>query len=219
MSHPSVLPTRRGSIWSTAEYRAAAQIRSFLTHMPCTQMSIRSTQVYFLTVCVPIQSALVLFWSNRAPIFSTKRHSWTAHLPIGEQKYLSWLIFFYLYLYLQVNCIQDTNNITLHAKNLTIIEEKIKVKLNHEKLENVTMKYDHENDFLSIFTSQNFYKGNKYLLYIPFEAPLSNTSLHGYYLSSYHDKQSSKRKFLSVTQFEPISARTAFPCKYSIRNL
>uniref|UniRef100_A0A336M458 Aminopeptidase n=1 Tax=Culicoides sonorensis TaxID=179676 RepID=A0A336M458_CULSO len=103
-------------------------------------------------------------------------------------------------------CDENTNNITLHAKNLTINEEKVKVKLIHDKIEIKEIKYDDENDFLIIMTNETFRKGNKYMIYIPFEAPLSS-GLSGYYMSSYFDQKKKEKVYLSVTQFEPTAAR------------
>lgn len=108
-------------------------------------------------------------------------------------------------------CDHNTNNITLHAKNLTINEEKVKVKLIHDKIELKEVKLDQENEFLVIVANETFRKGNKYMVYIPFEAPLSS-GLQGYYKSSYFDKKRKEKVYLSVTQFEPTAARYAFPC-------
>lgn len=108
-------------------------------------------------------------------------------------------------------CDQNTNNITLHAKNLTINEEKVKVKLIHDKIEIKEVKLDQENEFLVIVANETFRQGNKYMVYIPFEAPLSS-GLQGYYKSSYFDKKRNEKVYLSVTQFEPTAARYAFPC-------
>ncbi|KAI5638660.1 peptidase family m1 domain-containing protein [Phthorimaea operculella] len=49
-----------------------------------------------------------------------------------------------------------------------------------------------------------------YILEIPFEGKISD-SLNGFYKSTYVDANK-EVKTLVVTQFEPISARTAFPC-------
>lgn len=108
-------------------------------------------------------------------------------------------------------CDQNTNNITVHAKNLTINEEKVKVKLIHDKIEIKEVKFDADNEFLVIVANETFRQGNKYMVYIPFEAPLS-TGLQGYYKSSYFDNKRREKVYLSVTQFEPTAARYAFPC-------
>lgn len=62
----------------------------------------------------------------------------------------------------------------MHAKNLTINDEKVKVKLVHDKIELKEIKYEPDNDFMIITAAETFRKGNKYLIYIPFEAPLSS---------------------------------------------
>lgn len=68
-----------------------------------------------------------------------------------------------------------------------------------------------EHDFMVIHMKETLKKNTIYELYIPFAAELSH-DLTGYYKSSYFDKQLKQKKWVAITQFEPNSARRAFPC-------
>lgn len=68
-----------------------------------------------------------------------------------------------------------------------------------------------EHDFLVIHLKETIKKNTIYELYIPFGAELTD-QLTGYYKSSYFDKTLKQKKWLTITQFEPNSARRAFPC-------
>jgi len=52
---------------------------------------------------------------------------------------------------------------------------------------------------------------NEFLLTITFSSILESDKMNGYYRSSYLD-ENGKTKWLAVTDFEPDSARRAFPC-------
>lgn len=83
----------------------------------------------------------------------------------------------------------------------------------HDKVDIKEIQYDTENEFMVIIVNETFRQGMKYLVHIPFEAPL-NSGLHGYYKSSYYDQTRKQKIWLSVTQFEPTAARYAFPCEF-----
>lgn len=68
-----------------------------------------------------------------------------------------------------------------------------------------------EFDFMVVHLKEKLQKNTIYELYIPFSADISE-SLTGYYKSSYFDKSLKQKKWLTITQFEPNSARRAFPC-------
>ncbi|XP_053699482.1 aminopeptidase N-like [Sabethes cyaneus] len=108
----------------------------------------------------------------------------------------------------------DSNDVTLHAKELTIGEDRITISdLYHkQQMDIFTIGYDPGRDFLTItVTNGLFREGHRYVLSIPFEAEL-RSDVVGYYRSSYLDSKSQERIWLSVTQFQAIHARQAFPC-------
>ncbi|KAH8232570.1 hypothetical protein KR032_009615 [Drosophila birchii] len=114
-----------------------------------------------------------------------------------------------------IEALENTKNITLHSKNLTIDESKIT--LSHisgaDKKDNCVSStaVNPTHDFYILNTCQELIAGNSYELFLPFAADL-NRQLEGYYRSSYKDPVANKTKWISVTQFEPASARLAFPC-------
>lgn len=102
----------------------------------------------------------------------------------------------------------------MHSQNLNITNEDITIKdissskSKSLKIDNV--KLEPQNDFLIIILPDNLEKDHQYEVFIPFKAELAD-GLKGFYKSSYTDKTKGK-KWLGVTQFEPTSARQAFPC-------
>lgn len=71
--------------------------------------------------------------------------------------------------------------------------------------------HDVENDFLMLKLSEPLKANVRYEVLIPFYGVL-NEDLLGYYRSSFIDSNTKEKKWLAVTQFEPTSARKAFPC-------
>jgi aminopeptidase N len=123
------------------------------------------------------------------------------------------IIVFFLFCF-QIICDENTNNITLHSKNLTISQKKVTLKslgAEETRLEIEKVELVDEHDYIVIRPKQELTKGSSYELYIPFENDL-NTGLLGYYKSSYTDRKTNEKVWLSVTQFEPTAARRAFPC-------
>lgn len=114
----------------------------------------------------------------------------------------------------QLNCDHDTHNITLHSKNLTIHDGEVKLTDLSDDNKSIPVDkigYSIENDYMIIHSKEVLNKGHQYELYIPFEESL-NSGLLGYYRSSYVDKLTKEKVWLSVTQFEATHARRAFPC-------
>lgn len=96
--------------------------------------------------------------------------------------------------YFQLNVNEFCDNITLHAKNLTIDAKKIEL---FEVSQNEVMKIRNvefmpKHDFLIIYPQSILSKFRKYVVKIPFEGSL-DTDLVGYYRSSYLDKEAGKR--------------------------
>ncbi|XP_055851073.1 aminopeptidase N-like isoform X2 [Episyrphus balteatus] len=109
------------------------------------------------------------------------------------------------------NVLEDTNNITLHASNLTIDQTKIVISKDGEKMNCIKdVEVNSKQEYYIMHLCEPLTK-SKYLIVMPFNAIL-NKNLHGYYRSSYIDKATKEKRWLSITQFEPTSARLAFPC-------
>ncbi|XP_022215178.2 aminopeptidase N [Drosophila obscura] len=116
-----------------------------------------------------------------------------------------------------VEALQNTKNITLHSKNLTIDESQITLRQisggGADKTDNCvsSTEVNYGQDFYVLNTCQELLAGNVYELTLPFAAEL-NKQLEGYYRSSYKDANTNETRWLSITQFEAASARQAFPC-------
>ncbi|XP_044757690.1 aminopeptidase N-like [Coccinella septempunctata] len=113
---------------------------------------------------------------------------------------------------IETKCVESTDQINLHMKNLTIDEDTISIKdiTTNNPVKIDVIEEDEEKEWMIIHTKEPLEDGKKYLISIKFEGRLSN-SLSGYYRSQYETKNGEKR-WLSVTQFEPTYARKAFPC-------
>nr|XP_042907730.1 uncharacterized protein LOC107439767 isoform X3 [Parasteatoda tepidariorum] len=96
----------------------------------------------------------------------------------------------------------------VHAKGLNVTHQSI---LSDGKNISLVDVFQHEeNDYLVLKVEDELSVG-EYKLYFEFEGLLS-LSLQGLYRSSYFDPVLQERSYLATTQFEPTSAREAFPC-------
>ncbi|XP_055604773.1 aminopeptidase N-like [Uranotaenia lowii] len=105
----------------------------------------------------------------------------------------------------------DTNVVTLHAKNLTLDEDGIRVELNGREVPVASLTIQDETDFIIIQTRRKLLTGKNYTISIPFEADFGTAPV-GYYRSSYESSDSQEPVWLSITQFQAIYARRGFPC-------
>ncbi|XP_026831626.1 aminopeptidase N [Drosophila erecta] len=114
-----------------------------------------------------------------------------------------------------IKALQNTRNITLHSKNLTIDESQITLRQigGGGKKDNCvsSTSVNPAHDYYILHTCEELLAGNVYILCLPFSADL-NRQLVGYYRSSYKDAVTNTTRWLSATQFEPAAARKAFPC-------
>lgn len=99
---------------------------------------------------------------------------------------------------LQVNCINATDTIKVHARDLTFVKEKVSVKsANGEEMtksvpiENLHL--DSVNEFFVIKTKESLIAGHTYTIFLPFKGQLTE-DLIGYYRSSYFDHGSNSTK-------------------------
>ncbi|XP_070689317.1 leucyl-cystinyl aminopeptidase isoform X2 [Pempheris klunzingeri] len=102
----------------------------------------------------------------------------------------------------------DTNRIVLHSANFNIT--KASFKLGDEKARDVTVLEYKPRQQIAVKFSEDLKAGQFCVLTLEYSANLSHT-YDGFYNSSYSDKNGKKR-VLAATQFEPLSARKAFPC-------
>ncbi|XP_028851651.1 endoplasmic reticulum aminopeptidase 1-like isoform X2 [Denticeps clupeoides] len=105
---------------------------------------------------------------------------------------------------------QDTKVIVMHSKDLQISKTAL---LNPDGSVNGSLQLLEypEYQLIALLTEHTVLKsGNVYSLYMEFAANLSE-SFHGFYKSMYRTSKGEVRN-LACTQFEPTSARAAFPC-------
>lgn len=96
-----------------------------------------------------------------------------------------------------MNAIENTPNMTLHAKNLNISTDSISIyQLNGNDRRQLSVnrtEAKEEFDFLIIHTNEILQKGAQYEVFIPFKSELSK-GLLGFYRSSYVDKQANEKR-------------------------
>lgn len=104
--------------------------------------------------------------------------------------------------------LHNTKRIVLHSANLNIT--KATFKLGDGKASEVTVLEYKPRQQIAVKFSEDLKAGQHCVLTLDYFANLSHT-YDGFYNSSYTDKDGNKR-VLAATQFEPLSARKAFPC-------
>lgn len=114
-------------------------------------------------------------------------------------------------------CDEDTKSLIIHSTNLTISAKDVKISevvdnyVSEKSLPFLSSEIKTDDEFFIYNVSETMVAGKEYDVFIPFEGDL-NTGLFGYYRSSYFDLKEKKDKWIATTQFEPTSARRAFPC-------
>ena len=93
-------------------------------------------------------------------------------------------------------CEEESRNVTLHAKNLTLNEENIKlINLGNGKSISITEhEYDIERDFYIARLSENLIKGTKYQISINYTAKLKDNNF-GFYQSVYKDQETGLNEY------------------------
>ncbi|KAH8338376.1 hypothetical protein KR059_001873, partial [Drosophila kikkawai] len=114
-----------------------------------------------------------------------------------------------------IEVLENTKNITLHSKELLIDESQTTLtQVNSgEKKDNCVSStaVNPAHDYYILNTCQELLPGNIYELNLYFSADLK-AQLEGYYRSFYEDPVANETRWITITQFEPASARLAFPC-------
>lgn len=113
-------------------------------------------------------------------------------------------------MFMWVEVVTPTDTIKMHGKDFTVnIAELKQAGEIISWIDDNQPQFDPQGDFLSFQAEELLEEGN-YTMFISFEGELRNDSL-GMYLTSYEDKNG-ELKWLISTRFEPVYARTAFPC-------
>jgi aminopeptidase N len=117
-------------------------------------------------------------------------------------------------LYYTFTCIQPTNEIILHLKDLTINNSTIKIINSSLTIISLPIfkywSYNSYSELIKFKFSSSFIPNSQYTLYLTYSANISR-ELHGLYISRYMDKNGMNKTFMT-SQMEPTHARTVFPC-------
>lgn len=96
-----------------------------------------------------------------------------------------------------MNVVENSPNITLHAKNLNISTDDLSIHQlngnNRRQLSINRTEAKEEFDFFIIHTNEQLEKDKQYEVFIPFRSDLSK-GLLGFYRSSYVDKQTNEKR-------------------------
>lgn len=109
---------------------------------------------------------------------------------------------------IEVSIRNATDMITVHSRGLSITSSSL-VEKETEDTVDYEIETQTEFDFLTFKTEEMLVEGKVYILEISFFGELGRFS--GFYRSSYTDEDGNER-WLATTQFQPTSARNAFPC-------
>ncbi|KAJ8921489.1 hypothetical protein NQ315_003107 [Exocentrus adspersus] len=106
--------------------------------------------------------------------------------------------------------IQTTNTIKLHASHDHLRLNLITI--GNTDINQTDYSVDNVTDILTITLSSGTINVNStYRMIIDFSGTLSTTEMDGFYRSSY-ETLAGETRYLATTQFQPTSARKAFPC-------
>ncbi|XP_062456281.1 leucyl-cystinyl aminopeptidase isoform X1 [Rhea pennata] len=108
-----------------------------------------------------------------------------------------------------VNVIQVTWKIVLHSSGLNITKATITSAGGSQAKPVEFLEYP-LHDQIAIMAPEALLVGQNYTLNIEYSSNLSDT-YYGFYKISYKDEKS-KQRWFAATQFEPLAARSAFPC-------
>lgn len=116
-----------------------------------------------------------------------------------------------------ISILENTRNITLHARQLLILDLNIIYPNGSLFDSNLRYTYDSATEFLTIMTNQEMLGGTLLVLDISYVGFLGDFNDRGFFRSSYVDSATNETHWLASTQFQPINARQAFPCYDEIR--
>ncbi|KAI4877168.1 hypothetical protein NFI96_020663 [Prochilodus magdalenae] len=109
---------------------------------------------------------------------------------------------------IQVEVHKETNIVVLHSKDLNITKAALLGSAEGQVLR--VLEYPAYQQIALVSDTTVLKKGGVYVIELEFVAKLSE-SFHGFYKSTYRTREGEER-VLASTQFEPTSARAAFPC-------
>ncbi|XP_061138849.1 alanyl (membrane) aminopeptidase-like b [Syngnathus typhle] len=116
------------------------------------------------------------------------------------------------------HCVEKTQSIYLHSRDLRVYDPFVKNKMTNKKIEIINMKnHVNESDFLEIQLKEELMAGKNYSLFLEFQGEISQ-NLQALYLSTYNEdvphfeNNTNRERFLASTFLQPTAARKLFPC-------
>ena len=107
----------------------------------------------------------------------------------------------------EIQVLENTKSIFLNSIGIKISHASLRA--NDKENNNLSVEY-FEDDERICLSSKNEIKKGEYKLYLEFTSEITN-DLKGFYRSKFLTKKD-EEKWIATTQFEPTSARNAFPC-------
>ncbi|XP_043485217.1 aminopeptidase Q-like [Leptopilina heterotoma] len=111
---------------------------------------------------------------------------------------------------IKIDVLSTTNNITLHASNLTVDIAHTTLKNGIDEFLPISQRMVLSTEFLIINFIDDLNPG-AYELNLKFKGYIHDHQLYGFFRSSYNDERKQKI-FYALTHFEPTFARQVFPC-------
>uniref|UniRef100_A0A8C9EXH4 Aminopeptidase n=1 Tax=Pavo cristatus TaxID=9049 RepID=A0A8C9EXH4_PAVCR len=108
-----------------------------------------------------------------------------------------------------VNVTQVTKKIVLHSSGLNITKATITSTGGSQEKAVELLEYP-LHDQIAVMAPESLLAGQNYTVNLEYSSNLSDT-YYGFYRISYKD-ENSKQRWFAATQFEPLAARSAFPC-------
>lgn len=113
--------------------------------------------------------------------------------------------------------LQTTFNVTLHARQLLILDADIRFSDGSLFDTDLRYTYDSATEFLTFITNREMLGASLLVVNVRFVGFLGDFNNRGFFRSSYFDSTRNETFWLASTQFQPINARQAFPCYDEIR--
>ena len=108
---------------------------------------------------------------------------------------------------IEISCLLSSSNITLHAADLQIENDTIRVKdENSQDVGMINVEYDTDREFVILHLASQLQPGRKYKVTILYTAFLRD-NLKGFYRSVYKDPKTGADEYIAVTQFQAVDAR------------
>ncbi|CAF3134537.1 unnamed protein product [Rotaria sp. Silwood2] len=132
----------------------------------------------------------------------------------NNKNFFCFVFFFSGTLFYIFTCLETTNEVVLHQKDLSLNNSSIKIINSSLTTSHLPIldssSYDGYSELVRLKFSSSFIPTQNYTLYLNFSANISH-ELHGLYISRYIDINGMNKTFMT-SQMEPTHARTVFPC-------